>query len=145
MSTCAIKEVHLSLSVDLCPLVSMETLRGKQENSSVFHLNGFYFHRNKSVNGTDYYRCIEWKRGCPAKGNVHMDGIFNQMYQHNHNADFNRATYMIERQGLIDEARRLDVATVRDVFRDDRRLGTDHPNKAAVQATGISIDRSFFT
>lgn len=98
--------------------VNMEIIRGKQGNSSVYHQNGFYFYHNKTVNGTDYYRCIEWRRGCPVKANVKNDGQFNQTFQHNHNADPSRAAVMTERLDLIQYARRLDVATVQDVFHD---------------------------
>lgn len=97
----------------------MEAIRGKQEYSHLYHCHdGFFFYRNKTVNDIEYYRCTSWKQGCPVRANLKSDGIFRTTLIHNHPADPSRADFMKERSTLINEATRLDVATVRDIFRD---------------------------
>ncbi|XP_034253629.1 uncharacterized protein LOC117652655 [Thrips palmi] len=102
----------------------MDTIRGKQENSLLYHFHdGFFFHLNKTANETHYYRCTLWKQGCPVRANLKPDGIFRTNFEHNHLADPSQAGLMTERLALINEARRLDVATVRDAFLDVQNLG----------------------
>lgn len=102
-------------------VVIMEAIRGKQENSNIYHCHdGFFFYRNKTVNGIEYYRCTHWRQGCPVRGNLKSNGTFCTTLLHNHPADSSRADVLAERSTLMNEARRLDVATVRDIFQHQR-------------------------
>lgn len=98
------------------------TLQGKQGNSTIYHTpDGFLYFCYKSTDSAMYYRCTKYKQGCP------MRAVYNRWTtecqfsgQHTHPTDEGELQYRTARNSLLNEAKRLDIVNVQEIFDDPR-------------------------
>ncbi|KAK3921777.1 hypothetical protein KUF71_010953, partial [Frankliniella fusca] len=92
--------------------------------------DGYFFYEYRQTPTAKYFRCIKFRsRRCPVRAirrvgqaDVSQSGI------HSHAPNPSLLLYLRERQILINEARRLDVASFRDIFDARRNNATPYGN-----------------
>lgn len=97
------------------------TLQGKQENSTIYHTEDqFLFFRYKTTDSAMYYRCTKYKEACPVRAVYYRwtrECIFSGQHTHINEGELE---YRTARNSLLNEAQRLDIAHVQEVYNDPR-------------------------
>lgn len=102
--------------------MSLRIDRGKHGLPSLFHVNdGYFFLCYRTVGITAYLRCKDFKLGCPVRARLIGENFESDDVLHNHGPNLQYIPYLEERRTILGEAKRLDVATLQDIF-DNRRL-----------------------
>lgn len=91
-----------------------------KDNTYFYHLDdGFYYHRSSARNGTIYYKCIKYERGCRARAVYSPNYGFEETERspgHDHERDPLYPDEVALRRAVLERCKLLEYISFRDII-----------------------------
>lgn len=106
--------------------MNLTVVQGLHGALSLFHVNdGFHFRCYRVREFAAYFRCTEFQSGCPVRGLIRVGENFHTNNEiHSHEPNFQLIPSLQERRILMEESRRLDIASLQEIFHERRLVRT---------------------
>lgn len=94
-----------------------------KEGTFFYHIeDGFHYHKSSEKDGTLYFKCVQFERGCRGRAIFNLfDGFYHSQPHDTHPADIHYPDEQALRHSVLNRCKQLEYVGYKDILAQESR------------------------